>query len=314
MKHLLNYSVYQDLGELGPDLHSLLKDIRCDGLEMLTSHSPADPALKEYTVSVHLPYATDWMAAWNDEPYEMDPSYTKYYMYGTDHDSVISTITDMINYAAPLEPAHGVIHACNVSMKELYKRNYSGDSKRILETLCEVMNTVVSGFPHNEPPFKIVFENLWWPGLRLQDDSDYRILEKHLEFEDWGICLDTGHLMNTLPVSSELEGIDVLLKIFDGYSQDLKDSISAMHFHYSDSWEYRRSFQERTYEGGLITDFILDAYKHISTLDRHLPYTNKRCNELVEVIEPELLIHELPGRSRGPVQDFIQQRSLMNDF
>ena len=143
MKHLLNYSVYQDLGELGPDLHSLLKDIRCDGLEMLTSHSPADPALKEYTVSVHLPYATDWMAAWNDEPYEMDPSYTKYYMYGTDHDSVISTITDMINYAAPLEPAHGVIHACNVSMKELYKRNYSGDSKRILETLCEVMNTAV---------------------------------------------------------------------------------------------------------------------------------------------------------------------------
>ena len=79
-------------------------------------------------------------------------------------------------------------------------------------------------------------------------------------------------------------------------AEDLKDSISAMHFHYSDSWEYRRSFRERTYEGGLITDFILDAYKHISTLDRHLPYTNKRCNELVEVIEPELLIHELPGR------------------
>ncbi len=313
MRHLFSFSVYQDLSELGPDLDSLLKSVRCDGLEILTSHSPIDPVYSPYTVSVHLPYSSDWLSAWEGRPYEMSEDFARYYMYGRDRDEIAETIRNMIACAAPLNPAHGVIHASNVSLKELRLRKYSGDSSEILKKFCEMMNSAVSLFPDGEPPFRLAFENLWWPGLRLQRDSDYRILESRLEFENWGICLDTGHLMNTLPgIYTEQDGIDALLKIFDGYSQDLKDSISAMHFHYSASARYREAFEEVHYEGGPITDFIDDAYEHISTLDQHLPFSDPRCRELIDAISPDLVIHELPGHGHDPMIDFRQQRSLLD--
>jgi len=313
MRHLFSYSVYQNLDDLSPDLNGLLSDVSCDGLEILTSHQPADLALKPYTVSVHLPYSTDWLAAWEGRAYEMSDYYSKYYMYGKNRESVIQTVRDMIGYAAPLEPAHGVIHASNVSIPDIHKRKYSDDPKTVLRTFCEMINAAVSAFPKGEPPFKLVFENLWWPGLRLQDDSDYRLLEKHIEFENWGICLDTGHLMNTLPdINTQQEGIDAVLRIIDSYSQDLLDAISAMHFHYSASAKYRATFEERFYEGGPVTDFISGAYHHITTLDQHLPFSDPRCKEIVDAIKPDLLIHELPGHGHDPMDDFRQQRALLD--
>jgi hypothetical protein len=313
MKHLFSYSVYQNLEDLGSDIPSLFRRIRCDGFEMLTSHEPVRPEYYPNTVSVHLPYTTDWISAWEGRPYEMSDEFSKYYMYGRDREEISRTVADMIGYAAPLRPAHGVIHACNIDMPELRLRNYSMDSSRVLRTFCEMMNSAISLFPKGEPPFRLAFENLWWPGLRLKDDSDFRILEKGLEFENWGICLDTGHLMNTLPgIYSEQDGIESLLRIFDGYSQDLKDAIGAMHFHYSASAAYRESFKEERYEEGPITDFIAGSYHHITTLDQHLPFTDPRCKELIDALCPELVIHELPGHGHDPIRDFVQQRGLLD--
>ena len=311
MKHLLSYSVYQKLEDFSKDIPSLLSEIRCDGFETLTSHTAVDPAYKAHTVSVHLPFATDWLAAWEDRAYEMSDYFSQFYMYGRSREEVIATIRNIIDMAAPLEPAHGVMHASNVDLTELRMRKYSLGSSKVLRTFCEVMNEAVSCYPHGEPPFKIAFENLWWPGLRLQSDADYRLMERHLEFENWGICLDTGHLMNTLPVYSEQEGIDMVLKVFDRYSQDLKDAISAMHFHYSASGHYRETFEEVGYTEGPISDYVAGSYHHITTLDQHLPYSDPRCNELLDAIQPDLVIHELPGHGHDPVLDFRQQRGLL---
>lgn len=312
MKHLFSYSVYQDLNDIGKDLQATFSRIRCDGLETLTSHEAMDPVYHRHTVSVHLPFATDWLAAWEGRAYEMSEYYSKYYMYGRDRDEVMATIRNMIEMAAPAHPEHGVIHASNVDLTELRKRSYSLDSNRVLRTFCEMMNASVADFPGGEPPFKLAFENLWWPGLRLQSDSDYRLLEKHLEFENWGICLDTGHLMNTLPVYTEQDGIEALLRIFDGYSQDLIDSIGGVHFHYSASGRYRETFEEAVHTDGPINEYIAGSYHHISTLDQHLPFSDPRCKELIDILQPDLVIHELPGHGHDPLLDYVQQRSLLD--
>jgi hypothetical protein len=311
MKHLFSYSVYQTPEDLCADIPSTFGDIRCDGFEILTSHEPADPCQFPNVVSAHLPYAADWISAWEGRPYEMGDMEAMYWMYGRSREEVVDTVKNMIRCAEPLKPAHGVIHACNIDLPDLKHRTYSRDPKDALSKFCEMMNCVVSGFPGNEPPYKLAFENLWWPGLRLQDDSDYRLMERKLEFENWGILLDTGHLMNTLPdIRTQQDGIEALLRIFDGYSQDLVDSIGAMHFHYSASWDYRSTFEEEDYDGGPACDFINDTFHHVTVLDQHLPFSDPGCRELVDRIQPELLIHELPGHGHDPLLDFRQQRSL----
>ena len=47
MKHLLSYSVYQDMGFFGRTPRKLLDGMGCDGLEMLTSYEPPPESHRE---------------------------------------------------------------------------------------------------------------------------------------------------------------------------------------------------------------------------------------------------------------------------
>ncbi|MBR2348707.1 MAG: sugar phosphate isomerase/epimerase [Candidatus Methanomethylophilaceae archaeon] len=311
MRHLFSHSVYQDASVFGYDLGSTLSRIGCDGLELLTSHAMEGEAYLPYTETVHLPFAHDWLAAWEGRPYDMPDDSVPYLMFGRTRDEVVQRVSEDIMIASAFSPTHGVMHASNVSLCDVWRRTYSDDSRHVIRSFCEMMNTVVGSMPGGEPPFRLAFENLWWPGLRLLDESDYRLLESNLEFEDWCICLDTGHLMNLLPdIYTEKDGVDALLDIFYGYSRDLVERIRAIHFHYSASYGYRSTFEERSMDCDAVS-FIGSAYPHVSMIDQHLPFSEPRCVEILDVLEPDIVVHELPGNEKGPLEDFVKQRTLI---
>ena len=310
MRHLLSITVYDDGSALGPDPRSTLDSIGADGLELLTSYSEPDPGYRGLAVAVHLPYATDWLAAWDGEPYDMDEESSRFYMFGRSRDEVVANVADAIRHASSLDPAYGVFHAGNGRITELIRRTSSIDSNRVIDSLAEMMNTVVSGFPGGEPPFRILFENLWWPGLRLLDASDFVRLDSKLEFEDWGICLDTGHMMNCLPgILTERDGIEALEEVFSRYPEDLVDMVETVHLHWSASYPYRSSYEERGPDGGLM-DYISEAFGHISRIDQHMPFDDPACLRLIEILRPEYVTHETPGSRSGLLEDFRLQRSL----
>ena len=62
---------------------------------------------------------------------------------------------------------------------------------------------------------------------------------------------------------------------------------------------------------GSAYDFIGTAYPHIMRIDQHMPFSDPRCAELLDVLEPDFVTHELPGLKTGVAEDFIQQRSLL---
>ncbi len=311
MRHLLSYSVYQDMGFFGDDVQGTLSSVGCDGLELLTSTSPVDPVYIPHTVSVHLPYATDWMAAWQGRAYEMDPESAVHIMYGRDREEVVSNLVRMMEVAAPLSPVHGVLHASNADLPEIMMRRYTRDSREVLREFSEMVNTAVSMLPGGEPPFRLLFENLWWPGLRLLDESDYRYLGSRIEFDNWGVCLDTGHMMNCIPdIRTESDGIGAVMDVVTGYGDDLIEHVHAVHFHYSASGEYRATFEERPMDLPPI-DFVSEAYGHVSTLDQHMPFTDPRCAGILDVLRPDTVVHEMPGSVDGPLEDFRRQRALL---
>ncbi len=312
MRHLLNYSVYQNMDYFGDDVSRTLSGMDCDGLEMLTSYEMPDDAHRTYAESVHLPYATDWLAGWQGRPYDMPDDIVRYMMYGRSREEIIDNLSTALDCAASMSPAYGVMHAGNADISEVYRRRYTRDSKEVLDCFCDMMNTLMAGLPGGEPPFRILFENLWWPGLRLVDESDFRILDRKIEFENWGICLDTGHMMNCLSdIRSEGDGINSLLDIFYGYGRDLIDKIVTVHFHYSASYDYRTSFEERGFDGSF-EDFMASAYPHVGRIDQHMPFSDRRCSELLEILQPQYVTHEMPGSKMSPIDDFRQQRSLLD--
>ncbi|MDR2698227.1 MAG: sugar phosphate isomerase/epimerase, partial [Candidatus Methanoplasma sp.] len=246
MKHLLSYSVIQPLDGL-PRNGDCLKDIGCDGIELGTLFEKVPPGYKGISPSVHLPFATDWYSGWigSADLGEFDETNVKYVMFGRDRDETVSNIRTAIENAAEIGPAYGVFHASSANLDEVMLRQQTDNSRDVLREFCEMMNRVVSAFKGGEPPFKLAFENLWWPGLKLRDPWEYKLLDSRLEFGNWGFCLDTGHLMNTLPDAYDEETcIERLLEIFGRYPDDMKDRIGTVHLHLSTSAEYRDTFEE----------------------------------------------------------------------
>ncbi len=312
MKHLLSYSVYQDMGFFGRDPAALLRAMGCDGLEMLTSYDEIPDAHVRLTSSVHLPYATDWLAAWEGRPYVMDEGSSRIYMYGRSPEDVVSNIEKAVRVAEKARPPYGVMHLANADIPFMHTHGFPHTDSDVISNFSEVMNRVASAFPGGEPPFQILFENLWWPGLRMTDMSGYRLLERKIEFSNWGICLDVGHLMSCLPgIRTEQNGIEAVLDVVSRYDEDAVDRIRTVHFHYSASSDYRDSFEEKTPGDGPITDFLIKMYPHVSSIDRHMPFSDSRCAEILESLRPEFVTHEMPGSEIGPLEDFIKQRSLL---
>ncbi|MDR0309619.1 MAG: sugar phosphate isomerase/epimerase [Candidatus Methanoplasma sp.] len=312
MKHLLSYSVYQPLENL-PGNGAGLKDIGCDGVELFTSFERVQQMYRSISLSVHLPFAISWYSVWTGaDAGELDEENVKHIVYGRNRDEIVDNLRSAIEYASEIEPAYGVLHAGSTNLDEVMLREQTGNSRKILKEFCEMVNMTVSGFRGGEPPFRLAFENLWWPGLRLVEPWEYRFIDDHMEFDNWGFCLDTGHMMNTLPDAyDERACVERLMEIFGGYPDDMKERIGTVHLHMSTSAEYRNTFKpvERPPEETM-QETVAKSYPHVMRIDQHRPFSSGGCKLLVDELSPDFVTHEMLGSRENVMKDFIQQRSF----
>ena len=305
--------MYQPLEDL-PLEGDGLKDIGCDGVELFTLFDKVPLFYRKVSPSVHLPYAIDWYSGWmgTADTDEFDENNVKHVLYGRDRDEIVSNIRSAIDFASVIEPAYGVLHAGSANLEEAMLREQTDNSRDVLKEFCEMMNRTVSGFRGNEPPFKLAFENLWWPGLKLLDPWEYKYMASHLEFDNWGFCLDTGHMMNTLPdADNEQVCIDRLLDIFSKYPEEMKERIGTVHFHVSTSANYRRTFEPvRRPPGETMIETISRIYPHIIKIDQHRPFSDSRCRLLIDELSPDFVTHEMLGpTTEHVIGKFLQQRA-----
>ncbi len=308
MKHLLCDSVYADR-TVAPMIPSE------DGIELLTGFGAVPSEYTDGVVSVHLPYSTDWYGIWSGKRKvsdDVDGGSISFMYYGSDREEIVSNIVKMIHVADELHPPYGVFHACSANFDELMERKYSETDSEVTEALAEILNEVSSSLG-GEMPFELALENLWWPGLRMTDSSGYRYLEKHLEFDNWCICLDTGHLLLSAGGSYDEEGsIDLLNRVADSYPKDMIDRIHAIHLHNNTSKQILDSHipPEGFLELGHMKRYSA-AYPYVCSIDQHRPFTDPEIVDFVERLSPEYINHEMgvPDPVKR-VSDYMIQRSL----
>lgn len=313
--HLFTHTVYHDHDPVH-DMETMFRSIRAagaDGMELLTGYAEPDHLFKGIVKGVHLPYATDWHSAWNGtDTSELSDDEVKFVFLGRDREDMVRNVRDAIRYASVLEPEYGVFHGSSVRLDEIFGKPSDNDGD-VIKALAEMMNSVVSEFKDNEPPFTIMFENLWWSGLKLLDASEYRILENKLEFDDWGFCLDTGHLMNALGnCTDEGESIDAVVDVVSEYPCDMASRIYGMHLHLSTSADFVRTYAPPKIDGDMgIMERLSMAYGYVSKLDQHRPFTSPSCKQIVDIVDPEFLTHEIVSDSwDSRLSDFSAQRGF----
>lgn len=317
MLHLFNVSVYHSRADLG-EAAGFCRDGRfADGLELLTGYRPVDSSLKDLTVSVHLPYAVDWYRPYLGQSLfsdDDDADSVRFRGYGRDRGEIVESLRLAMRMAAPLEPAYGVLHACSANEGELLCRDYTDRDVDVVEAFAELLNEAVSAFPRGEPPFMLALENTWWPGLRMTDGRGCGLLEDRLEFENWGICLDTGHLLISMKGSDDEAGaLEILNRCADGYPESLVSRIVSMHLHVNTSASVIAGLADSPDAGIPEDERFTRAYGLVSRMDQHRPFSDPAVRDYVERLDPDFVVHEMGATAvSDQIRDHILQRSLFS--
>ena len=317
MNHLFNISVYHSEEELAKARAFCADGRYADGLEVLTGYEPADVSYKGLVGSVHLPYATDWYGpATGKRPADesLDPELLRYRYYGKDKESIADALYTAMKVAEPFDPAYAVLHAGSANMDELLCYDYSDSDMDVIDVFAELLNRAVSRFPGGEPPFTLALENTWWPGFRAAGPEGYRRLVQKLEFDDWGLCLDTGHLLFTTKGSDDEAGaIEILNRVADTYPDEMISSIVTMHLHVNTSATIHRTLCDNDSARLPIEERMKRAYKLIGNVDQHRPFSDRSVLDYVERIDPDFIVHEMGAvKLEEQIRDHICQRSLFS--
>jgi len=227
-------------------------------------------------------------------------------------------VRTVLEHAALLSPEYAVFHACYIEPAQVYATAPHRDDAHVLGVLAELFNRICAEFQGGEPPVRILFENLWWPGLIFLDGSAAEGFAEQLEFDNWGFMFDTGHMLAALrSCATEDEAIDTLLQVIDALPDAVVDRIEGVHLHCSlHPGECHAALGvpiPEGFEARSLTEQYREVMGLIAAMDQHQPFSTPRCAEVVEALDPAFCTHEFVTRSLDELRSAIaHQHAALN--
>lgn len=320
MQELINFSIYEeDLKRFNYDWEEVrifTKQEGIDGIELLIGSDMATPNIPDELVkSVHFPGWFGWTRTWkypHTIPVDCDPSEVMYYYGASTPQGLLHTFRKNIERAVSLGATYGVLHVSHVELEEVFTQTFRYSSKEILSAAALFVNAACSHYRNGEPPVTLAFENLWWPGLTFRSEEEIQYFTGLLNFDNWIFVLDTGHLMNGLHVRSEQEGIRKVISALELLSDETIEKIRSVHMQCSTSGAYQQTHLKCSPPPSFSTisygEKMIELWRHIPHIDEHLPYSDCSCSGILDLVQPEYLVHEFITRSREELQEHIRKQ------
>jgi hypothetical protein len=211
MEQLINFSTYSldtdrfdnDWSAIAAYTHNLGG---IAGLELLIGYEPLPVIPAGLVWAVHLPFWITWLDVWRQGEVglaryfpDVNRQWLQFYCGGPNAAAMIATQRQVWLAAASLNPAYAVFHVSHVEPADVFTRRYGYNDLEVVEATAELLNAVAATFSQGEPPVRLFFENLGWPGLTFTANEPAERLAECLKFDNWAFLLDTGHLMTTNP-------------------------------------------------------------------------------------------------------------------
>lgn len=307
MQQLVNFSNYSsDVGliDQNPEvLRMFLNHHHLDGMEMLL-YGLWDHRLhrKEWVRGVHLRFWPCWLDFWRQNQQALlaefgDMDGVKEY-YGSDTpEGWLRCYGENFKQVKEVGAEYAVFHVSQATTAELFSGQFRYSDKEVIQATVEVVNELTKHLP---PQVLLLFENLWWPGLRLLDQESTGMLLEGVRHPKVGIMLDTGHLMNTNPhLRNEEEGVEYILQVLEKLGP-YRRYIQGMHLHCSLSGDYVKAHQGKAPKEVTMTEIM----KHVLEIDQHRPFQTKAARQLVQAVQPEYLVHEF---MQGSLEDWWEK-------
>lgn len=297
VKYLFNYPVIdwyeKELQLMGQSLGEYVASMKLDGIEQLIYDNNMILKYKESTIGVHLEYWSYWIDFWWNNQQRLDYIFEsneekKHYYKAQNIYEWIEYIKKNITLALNLKPQYLVWHVSEANVQEIFTYNFYYNDRQVLLATSEVFNEVAKIIPDN---VLILFENLWWPGLRLNSMENVVYFFEKLKHNNVGIMLDTGHLMNTnINLTSEIEA-SIFIKDIVNNLGSFASLIKGVHLNCSLSGQYQKKFIEQQFKFCEFDKHRL--WEHITKIDKHEIFQTKAPSFLIDYIQPQYVVHEL---------------------
>ncbi len=280
-----------------------------DGVELLNSLMWDEKILPSNIVrGVHLKYYPTWLDFWNNKESELLRQFGSMneiinYYGGTTKKCIIEHYRKEIQQADKIGAQYVVFHVAHVQVEHSYTYDFTYTDEEVIDATAELINEVFKGLDTN---IKLLFENLWIPGLTmLKKDMLLRLLES-VHYCNTGFMLDTGHLMNTnLDLNNEKEGIQYILDTVNNL-YELKKFIKGIHLNCSLSGKYVKEQIQSNLKNTLsFNDMKENVYSHIMKIDMHKPFSDISVKKLIDLINPEYVIYEFITSSLEELEAYI---------
>ncbi|QZY55879.1 TIM barrel protein [Crassaminicella profunda] len=313
MLNLVNLSTYHyDLQRFNNNrqniLHFLEKN-HIDGIELLNALGWKEEIIPKKNIKgAHLKNYPTWLDFWNNNQSALleqfkDMDLVKKY-YGGNRDDFIEHYRKEIEIANKIGVQYVVFHVSHVQVEHTYNYQFTYSDEEVIDGTATLINEI---FKDLHTDVTLLFENLWWPGLRkLNKDLVIRLFNQ-VNYPNKGIMLDTGHLMNTnTSLESENQGIDYIINTVNNLGE-LKSLIKGVHLHCSLSGKYVLEQMSKNQDKDFVFSPIShEVFMHVFNIDNHKPFTSPKVKKLIELINPKYLIHELIASSSSELEKYIQ--------
>ena len=311
MYKLLNMADFCSNEELEKDMQCFSEKYGFDGFELIKFFDGDNSSLKEYIKGYHMRFFPSWMELYLEDFNSLydelkDKKYFKSLCGGHSKKELIEYYKKELERAKELEVEYVVFHACNVKVTEAMTYDFKYSDKEVLNAVISIINEI---FEDGEYDFKLLFENLWWSGLKLTNKEEIEYLLNGVKYKNVGFILDTGHMINNnRDIKNSKEGIEYIKKNLENIGE-YKNLIYGMHLNYSLSGEYvNRAIKENKEKNLSIAEIMNNVYQHVGSIDYHDPFEDKEIIHIIKSLPIEYLVFELIGDTREELEDKIQRQ------
>lgn len=297
MYRLLNRCDYfeNSVDELQEQMEMFKKKFNLDGFELIRYNEADLSLIKNEIIGYHLRFFPSIMDLYRENYKKLfnelkTEENIKNLCGGTNKKELIEYYKKDLQMAKDLGAKYVVFHPCNIYILESFHYNFCYSNMEVLKVMVDFLNEILND---EEYDFTLLLENLWWPGLRLDNYEEADYLMKNIHYTNKGFVLDTGHMLNNnRELQSMEEGVEYIKSCLENL-KEYKHYIYAVHLNGSLSGEYQKKMIQK-HKGLKNFDYAMkNVYEHIYNIDSHKPFKCDKIHEVLNDLPLKYLVYEI---------------------
>lgn len=292
-----------------------------DGVELgLTKDYDITKIPEGIVKGVHLSFHPMWLEFWQGNLDEVEKQLGSkeaiiQYYGGLERDVMVESYKKQFERAKAIGAEYMVFHVSHVTIEDTFTWQFAYTDEVIIDATIELINEVCG--QETEGP-KLLFENLWWPGLTYTRPEIVERLLKGVTYPHKGCVLDVSHLIITNPrIRNEYNCYTYIKEIVERLG-DLAHTIETVHMNKTLPGYYLKQdhsyllerYQQATTKAQ--KDKIVKAY--IQKMDPHQPFDHEVADKILKLIGPKYCVYETNPSSIYELAHFIiRQNKALKD-